>query len=103
MYLFYQHLTGIFFVLGFLTYFFELAGIFDSNAFDLGVGVTSCGVVGNVISWAVLNNFGRRKSFVSGMIVLTTALFLIRIMDVPTPALKWVQASLTVVSPYSIR
>lgn len=93
-----QHLTGIVFVLGFSTYFFQLAGLSDSNSFDLGVGVTSCGVVGNLISWAVLNNFGRRKSFVSGMVALTTVLFLIGIMDViPTPAAKWVQASLTVV------
>jgi len=93
-----QHLTGIVFVLGFSTYFFELAGLSDSDSFDLGVGVTSCGVVGNLISWAVLNNFGRRKSFLGGMIALTIVLFLIGIMDViPTAAAKWVQASLTVV------
>lgn len=93
-----QHLTGIVFVLGFSTYFFELAGLSNSDAFDLGVGVTSCGVIGNFISWTVLNNFGRRKSFVSGMVALTTILFLIGIMDIiPTPAAKWVQASLTVI------
>lgn len=92
-----QHLTGIVFVLGFSTYFFELAGLSDSNSFSLGVGVTSCGVVGNLISWSVINNFGRRKSFVTGMVALTTVLFLIGIMDViQTPAAKWVQASLTV-------
>jgi hypothetical protein len=93
-----QHLTGIVFVLGFSTYFFELAGLSDSDAFDLGVGVTSCGVVGNLVSWTILNNFGRRNSFVSGMVVLTTVLFLIGIMDlIHTSAAKWVQASLTVV------
>jgi hypothetical protein len=93
-----QHMTGIVFVLGFSTYFFELAGLSNSDAFDLGVGVTSCGVIGNFISWTVLNNFGRRKSFVSGMVALTTILFLIGVMDIiPTPAAKWVQASLTVV------
>jgi hypothetical protein len=93
-----QHLTGIVFVLGFSTYFFELAGLSDSNAFDLGVGVTSCGIVGIIISWSVINTFGRRKSFFSGMVALTTVLFLIGIMDViPTSAAKWVQAGLTVV------
>ena len=93
-----QHLTGIVFVLGFSTYFFELAGLSDSNAFDLGVGVTSCGVIGNLISWTVINNFGRRKTFISGMIALTIVLFLIGILDViHTSAAKWVQASLTVV------
>jgi hypothetical protein len=92
-----QHFTGIVFVLGFSTYFFELAGLSTSNAFSLGVGVTSCGVVGNLISWSVVNNLGRRKSFISGMIAMTIVLFLIGIMDViPTSAAKWVQASLTV-------
>jgi hypothetical protein len=93
-----QHLTGIVFVLGFSTYFFELAGLSDSDAFSLGVGVTSCGVVGIIISWSVLNTFGRRKAFLSGMVSLTTVLFLIGIMDViKTSTAKWVQASLTVV------
>ncbi|RFU23972.1 hypothetical protein B7463_g12368, partial [Scytalidium lignicola] len=93
-----QHFTGIIFVLGFSTYFFELAGLSDSNAFSLGVGVTSTGVIGNLISWYVLQHFGRRTGFVAGMISLTTVLFLIGIMDViPTGAAKWVQASLTVV------
>jgi MFS family permease len=92
-----QHFTGIVFVLGFSTYFFELAGLSDSNAFSLGVGVTSCGVVGNLISWTVVNNFGRRKTFITGMVAMTIVLFLIGIMDViPTSAAKWVQASLTV-------
>ncbi|KAH8801361.1 maltose permease [Xylogone sp. PMI_703] len=93
-----QHFTGIIFVLGFSTYFFELAGLSDSDAFSLGVGVTSTGVVGNLISWYVLQHFGRRSGFIAGMISLTTVLFLIGIMDViPTGAAKWVQASLTVV------
>jgi hypothetical protein len=92
-----QHLTGIVFVLGFSTYFFELAGLSPSNSFSLGVGVTSCGVVGNLISWSVLNNFGRRKAFISGMVAMTIVLLLIGVMDViPTGAAKWVQASLTV-------
>lgn len=93
-----QHLSGIVFVLGFSTYFFELAGLNDSDAFDLGVGVTACGVVGNLISWAVINSFGRRWPFICGMAALTTVLILIGILDViPTGAAKWVQASLTVV------
>jgi len=93
-----QHLSGIVFVLGFSTYFFELAGLSDDNAFDLGLGVTACGVVGNLISWTVINTLGRRKTFVTGMVALTTVLFLIGILDViQTSAAKWVQASLTVV------
>lgn len=93
-----QHLVGIIFVLGYSTYFFQLAGLDTSNSFDLGVGVTACGVAGNITSWFVVNSFGRRKVFLSGMLGLTALLLLIGIMDVvPTSAAKWVQASCTVI------
>jgi len=93
-----QHLSGIVFVLGFSTYFFELAGISTSDAFDLGVGVTACGVVGVIISWMAINTLGRRKLFVWGMIGMTIVLMLMGILDVVhTSAARWVQASCTVV------
>ncbi|KKY15570.1 putative maltose permease [Phaeomoniella chlamydospora] len=93
-----QHFTGIIFVLGFSTYFFQLAGLAVEKSFDLGVGVTACGVVGVIISWSLLNNFGRRRLFLCGMISLTTILFLIGIVSlIPTSPAKWVQASLTVI------
>ncbi len=92
-----QHFVGIIFVLGFSTYFFELAGLANSNAFSLGVGVTACGIFGNIFSWFVVNSYGRRKVFLQGMICVTTILFLIGILDViPTGPARWVQASLTV-------
>ncbi|THX53846.1 putative maltose permease [Aureobasidium pullulans] len=93
-----QHLVGIIFVLGYSTYFFQLAGLDDSNSFGLGVGVTACGVTGNLVSWFVINNVGRRKLFVGGMVALTAMLLLIGIMDVvPTAGAKWAQSAITVV------
>ncbi|KAE9373956.1 general substrate transporter [Stipitochalara longipes BDJ] len=92
-----QHFVGIIFVLGYSTYFFQLAGLDASYSFDLGVGVTACGVLGNFCSWFLVNSFGRRKVFNLGMITLTALLLLIGIMDVvPSTAAKWVQASATV-------
>ncbi|KAK0125363.1 hypothetical protein ONS96_009211 [Cadophora gregata f. sp. sojae] len=92
-----QHLVGIIFVLGFTGYFFQLAGPSVSKSFDMGVGVTACGVLGNFLSWFAVN-YGRRKVFVQGMAVLTTILMLMRIMDViPTGGAKWAQAALTVI------
>ncbi|KAI5244645.1 hypothetical protein E4T43_03608 [Aureobasidium subglaciale] len=85
-----QHPVGIIFVLGYSTYFFQLAGLDDSNSFGLGVGVTACGVTDNFVSWFVINNVGRRKLFVGGMIALIAMLLLIGIMDViPTGGAKW--------------
>ncbi|EON67630.1 hypothetical protein W97_06773 [Coniosporium apollinis CBS 100218] len=93
-----QHLVGIIFVLGYSTYFFQLAGLDTARSFDLGVGVTACGVLGNFCSWFVVNSYGRRKIFVGGMGALTVLLLVIGIMDVvPTGAAKWVQASCTVI------
>ncbi|KAK8932675.1 Major facilitator-type transporter ecdC [Metarhizium anisopliae] len=93
-----QHLVGIIFVLGYSTYFFQLAGLDVSRSFDLGVGVTACGVLGNVVSWFVVERYGRRKLFLSGMVTLSALLLLIGIMDViPSQAAKWVQAASTVI------
>ena len=93
-----QHFAGIIFVLGYSTYFFQLAGLNTSKSFDLGVGVTACGLAGNLLSWVVVNGYGRRKVFVQGMFALTGLLLLIGIMDVvPTAAAKWVQAACTVI------
>jgi sugar porter (SP) family MFS transporter len=93
-----QHMVGIIFVLGYSTYFFQLAGLDVSKSFDLGVGVTACGVLGNIVSWFVIESFGRRAIFISGMSAMTGILILIGIMDVvPTSAAGWVQAAATVV------
>ncbi|KAH8591220.1 hypothetical protein B0O99DRAFT_690830 [Bisporella sp. PMI_857] len=70
--------------------FLQLAGFSVGNSFDRGVGVTACGVLGNFLSWFVVNSYECRKVFVQGMIALTTILFLIGILDViPTNGARW--------------
>ncbi|KAL4861778.1 hypothetical protein BDV12DRAFT_203684 [Aspergillus spectabilis] len=92
------HFAGIIFVLSFSTYFFELAGLPVSNAFNLGVGVTACGVAGNLCSWFLVNRAGRMPIFLGVMVGCTGILFLIGFLDVvPTGGAKWAQALLTVV------
>ncbi|KAH7368177.1 maltose permease [Plectosphaerella cucumerina] len=93
-----QHVVGIVFVLGYSTYFFQLAGLDVAKSFDLGVGVTACGVAGNICSWFVVERYGRRPIFLGGMGGLAALLLLIGIMDVvPTAGAGWVQAGSTVV------
>jgi MFS family permease len=78
--------------------FLQLAGIDESDSFSLGVGVTACGVVGCMISWSLINSYGRRKLFILGMACMTVVLLLMGILDVVhTSAARWVQASCTVV------
>lgn len=93
-----QHAVGIIFILGFSTYFFQLAGLSTQNSLDLGVGVTACGVAGNICSWFIVNRLGRRPIFLGGMSACTTILLLIGILDVvPTGPAKWAQSALTVI------
>ncbi|KAF7556651.1 hypothetical protein G7Z17_g1189 [Cylindrodendrum hubeiense] len=93
-----QHAVGIIFVLSFSTYFFQLAGLDTAKSLDLGVGVTACGVAGNICSWFFVNRFGRRPIFLIGMVGCTTILLLIGILDViPADGAKWAQSALTVI------
>lgn len=93
-----QHSVGIIFVLSFSTYFFQLAGLNTQDSLDLGVGVTACGVAGNICSWFIVNRLGRRSIFIGGMFACTSILLLIGILDlVPTSAAKWAMSSLTVI------
>jgi SP family general alpha glucoside:H+ symporter-like MFS transporter len=63
-----QQVAGVVFVLGFSSYFFQLAGFDTRNSFRLGVGVTAIGIVGNLVSLGTVNWFGRRPLFFYGMI-----------------------------------
>lgn len=93
-----QHLVGIIFILGYSTYFFQLAGLANGDSFSMGVGVTACGVLGNTVSWFLVNNLGRRKVFNWGMVALTAMLLLIGILDVvPTNGAQWAMSAITVV------
>ncbi|OCF35467.1 hypothetical protein I316_03019 [Kwoniella heveanensis BCC8398] len=93
-----QQIVGVIFVLGFSTYFFQLAGFDVARSFDLGVGVTGIGVVGNLAAMFGVNRFGRRSLFLWGMLGCTVVNLLLGISSFPfTAAARWVQASLTLV------
>ncbi|KAI0951244.1 hypothetical protein AcW1_008337 [Taiwanofungus camphoratus] len=94
-----QQVAGVVFVLGFSTYFFELAGFADSKAFDLGVGVTAIGVVGNLLTFYTVNYYGRRFIFNWTMFALTIVLLLIGFLAIPTnnQGARWAIAVFTLV------
>lgn len=93
-----QQLSGIIFVLGYSSYFFQLAGIATQHSFDLGVGITACGVIGCAVAWSLMNSWGRRNLFILGMAGMTVVLLLMGILDcVGTGAARWVEAACTVV------
>ncbi|TGO26922.1 hypothetical protein BPAE_0050g00110 [Botrytis paeoniae] len=75
-------LTGVVFSVGYSSYFFELAGMSDSNAFTLSVGVTILGLMGVIFSWFLINRCGRRSTSFVGTAMLTFLLLLIGILDI---------------------
>ncbi|KAI0725563.1 maltose permease [Fomitopsis betulina] len=94
-----QQASGVVFVLGYSTYFFELAGFADSNAFKLGLGGTGVGVAGNLINFYTVNRFGRRAMFNSTMFASTIVLFLIGFLAIPTgnQSARWGMAAFTLI------
>ncbi|EJU04738.1 maltose permease [Dacryopinax primogenitus] len=93
-----QQVAGVVFVLGFSTYFFELAGFADENAFRLGVGVTAIGIVGNLIAGVYVNKFGRRFLFNWGMVGCAIVNFLIAFLALPgRTSTNWAMAIFTLI------
>ena len=75
-----QVISGIYLV-GYATYFFELAGLPVREAFNMGVGFLAVGFVGTIFSWVLLLYFGRRAIYNTGLALLVLLLFIIGILD----------------------
>ncbi|KAB5526271.1 maltose permease [Coniochaeta sp. 2T2.1] len=98
-----QPLVGNFLVIGYAVYFFELAGLESSNAFNLGVGLLGVGFVGTVLSWPLLGRFGRRTIYNQGLCILTVLVLLVGVLDVvpgygtTNTGVVWAQCSMMVI------
>ncbi|KAG1763315.1 maltose permease, partial [Suillus occidentalis] len=93
-----QQGAGVVFVLGFSTYFFELAGFANTNAFNLGIGVTAIGIVGNLLTFYTVNRFGRRFVFFWGMLTCTAVLLLIGFISIShSQNARWTVAAFTII------
>lgn len=93
-----QQLAGVTFVLSYATYFFQLAGMTPASSLNLGVGISACGVVGNVLAWFLVNRIGRRMLFIGGMAGCTLVLFLVGFLDLAnSQSAQWIQGALCVI------
>ncbi|TAQ85014.1 hypothetical protein B7494_g6662 [Chlorociboria aeruginascens] len=96
-----QVFSGIYLV-GYATYFFQLAGLPGSKAFDMGVGFLAVGFVGTLFSWILITRFGRRRIYNIGLVILSVLQLLIGILDcVPNyedrPGVIWAQSTIMVI------
>ncbi|KAH7324979.1 general substrate transporter [Stachybotrys elegans] len=85
-----QNASGAIWVIGYMSYFLQLAGMSASQSFDATVGLCGMMVVGNVFGWFCVDWFGRRATALWGALVLSLALLLIGILAmVSAPGILW--------------
>lgn len=97
-----QPLVANFLVIGYAVYFFELAGLATSDAFNLGVGLLGVGFVGTCLSWTLIGKFGRRPIYNYGLCILTILVLMVGILDVvpgytTNSNIVWAQCSMMVI------
>ncbi|KAI0555873.1 sugar porter family MFS transporter [Xylaria curta] len=94
-----QVLSGIY-LINYGTYFFQLAGVGEQDAFYLGIGFLAVGWVSTVISWYLIGQFGRRRIFNIGLSFCVILMFVIGILDtIPgrPSGVAWAESSLMLV------
>lgn len=72
-----QYLSGIIFVLGYQSYFYQLMGFTAQKSFLLGMLNNTSQFVANILSWFLLSTVGRRLPLVWGQFVCAITLFVI--------------------------
>ncbi|OAL45946.1 general substrate transporter [Pyrenochaeta sp. DS3sAY3a] len=85
-----QALSGIAFAASYSTYYMQLAGFTTSMSFKLQIVQQVISLVGNVMSWYLVDRVGRRNLTFWGLFVLTIILFVMAGLAVvgSVPALK---------------
>jgi sugar porter (SP) family MFS transporter len=89
-----QVLCGIY-LINYGTYFFSLAGLNTEQAYNMGIGFMAVGWVSVLFSWYLMQKFGRRPLYNTGLTILMIIMFLVGILDVvPTKGAVWAQSAL---------
>lgn len=97
-----QPLVANFLVIGYAVYFFELAGLQTSQAFNLGVGLLGLGFVGTCLSWPLITRLGRRPIYNYGLVILAILVLMVGVLDVvpdytTNTSIIWAQCSMMVI------
>ncbi|KAF3035024.1 hypothetical protein E8E12_005931 [Didymella heteroderae] len=92
-----QVLCGVY-LINYGTYFFGLAGLDTDQAFNMGIGFMAVGWVSVLLSWYLMQKFGRRVLFGAGLSLLTVIMFLVGILDcVPSQGAVWAKSAMLLV------
>ncbi|KAF6806627.1 maltose permease [Colletotrichum sojae] len=89
---FIQNACGPAWVVGYMSYYLQLAGMSAAVSFDTTVGLAGLMVVGNVVGWFLVDYLGRRGTALYGSGLLTVTLFLIGASSlIKTQGAVWAQ------------
>lgn len=89
-----QVLSGCY-LINYGTYFFSLAGLNTKDAYNMGIGFMAVGWISVILSWFLMQKFGRRPLYNIGLTIQMIIMFLIGILDVvPAKGALWAQSSL---------
>jgi SP family general alpha glucoside:H+ symporter-like MFS transporter len=70
-----QAMCGVFFIAAYSTYYVQLAGFSTQESFQLAIAQQVLSMVGNILSWFLIDRVGRRNMSVWGLAFLTVLLF----------------------------
>ncbi|KAK2757725.1 hypothetical protein FQN54_004694 [Arachnomyces sp. PD_36] len=92
-----QALCGSSFM-GYSTYFYQQAGLEVSQSFNMSLGQYGLGVIGTLLSWVLLNRFGRRTLYLGGLSMLLIVLFSVGLASLSrTTEASWAIGSLLLI------
>ncbi|CAI6334419.1 unnamed protein product [Periconia digitata] len=93
-----QALSGITFAASYSTYYMQLAGFTTAMSFKLQIVQQVISLIGNVMSWYLVDRVGRRNLTFYGLVVLTAILFVMAGAAVPeTPVGSKVAVSMILI------
>ncbi|KAH6712480.1 general substrate transporter, partial [Leptodontidium sp. MPI-SDFR-AT-0119] len=71
-----QAFCGILFIVGYSVYYIQLAGYSTQESFRLNIAQQTLSIVGNIVSWFLIDRVGRRNLMLYGLSLLITLLFI---------------------------
>jgi MFS transporter, SP family, general alpha glucoside:H+ symporter len=72
----------------FATYLFIQAGLDSNAAFDMTLGLYAIAFVGTVLSWPMINRFGRRTIFLGGLLGIFVCLMIVGFLGIASSSNK---------------
>lgn len=86
-------------IMGWSTVFYEQAGLAATGAFDFTLGQYAFGICGTLCSWFLLNFFGRRTLYLSGLCIQFVLLMLTGFISLghPTDSNSWAIGSMLLI------